>query len=57
MQSHNRAMEDLRKKMEAQLLMARQELEAATASNNALSGQLQALTQSMKEQCTVPVLA
>lgn len=37
MQSHCRALKGMRKKMEAQASLAHQEIEAATASNNALS--------------------
>lgn len=43
--------------MEAQLAVAHQELEAATASKNVLHDQLQAVTQSVEEQCRVSVLA
>ena len=53
MQSHTRALEDVQKNLEGQTLLAHQELEAATASNKALSDQLQACRQSMEEQCRV----
>lgn len=51
-QSHIQAMEDLRKKMEAQLVLAHQEIEATKAKNEGL----QAIMKSLKEQCKPSVL-
>ena len=56
MQSQMLALEDVKKNMEAQLVLAREELDAVTARNDGLCEQLQVVMTSMEEQCRVSVL-